>query len=47
MHMFISPETVHNQELRQCLSYFFPIFCYSSLANQRYMQKVRAVLMLR
>ncbi|KAI0941839.1 hypothetical protein AcV7_002413 [Taiwanofungus camphoratus] len=38
--VFISPETATNQELRQCLSYFFPVYCYSSAANQRRMQKV-------
>ncbi|KAH9921582.1 nuclear condensing complex subunit [Amylocystis lapponica] len=40
MLMFISPETATNQELRQCLSYFFPVYCYSSPANQRRMQKI-------
>ncbi|OBZ78081.1 Condensin complex subunit 3 [Grifola frondosa] len=38
--VFISPETASNQELRQCLSYFFPIYCYSSAANQRRMQQI-------
>ncbi|CAL1698734.1 unnamed protein product [Somion occarium] len=37
---YISPETADNLELRQCLSYFFPVYCYSSAANQRRMQKI-------
>ncbi|EPQ52389.1 chromosome condensation complex protein [Gloeophyllum trabeum ATCC 11539] len=37
---YVSPETAGNQELRQCLSYFFPVYCYSSPANQRRMQKI-------
>ncbi|GJE85117.1 condensin complex subunit 3 [Phanerochaete sordida] len=36
---YVSPGSVDNQELRQCLSYFFPVYCYSSAANQRRMQK--------
>ena len=39
--VFISPETAENQELRQCLSYFFPVYAYSSVANQRRMRNVR------
>ncbi|KAM6503308.1 Nuclear condensing complex subunit [Amanita muscaria] len=31
---YLSPDTVDNQELRQCLTFFFPRFCYSSAANQ-------------
>ncbi|OSD02561.1 hypothetical protein PYCCODRAFT_320509 [Trametes coccinea BRFM310] len=38
--VFISPETATNQELRQCLSYFFPVYSYSSAANQQRMRKV-------
>lgn len=38
--VYISPETAHNLELRQCLSYFFPVYCYSSTGNQRRMQQV-------
>ncbi|KAI0073109.1 ARM repeat-containing protein [Panus rudis PR-1116 ss-1] len=38
--VFMSPETAENQELRQCLSYFFPVYCYSSAANQQRMQKL-------
>ncbi|PCH39141.1 hypothetical protein WOLCODRAFT_110578 [Wolfiporia cocos MD-104 SS10] len=38
--VYISPETSSNQELRQCLSYFFPVYCYSSPVNQRRMQKI-------
>ncbi|KAL4248656.1 CND3 (condensin subunit 3) family protein [Abortiporus biennis] len=35
---YMSPQTVHNQELRQCLSYFFPVYSYSSGENQKRMQ---------
>ncbi|CCM04766.1 uncharacterized protein FIBRA_06956 [Fibroporia radiculosa] len=38
--VYISPETVGNHELRQCLSYFFPAYCYSSTQNQRRMQEI-------
>ncbi|KZT66150.1 hypothetical protein DAEQUDRAFT_730656 [Daedalea quercina L-15889] len=38
--MYISPETADNQELRQCLAYFFPVYCYSSTQNQRRMQQI-------
>jgi len=37
---YFSPDTVQNQPLRQCLSYFFPVYCYSSPLNQRAMQRV-------
>lgn len=37
---YLSPSTMDNQELRQCLSYFFPVYCYSSPANQRCMREV-------
>jgi len=36
----MSPYTAENQELRQCLSYFFPVYCYSSSTNQRRMQQI-------
>ncbi|KAI9431956.1 hypothetical protein H4582DRAFT_2062359 [Lactarius indigo] len=36
-----SPDTAENQELRQCLSYFFPAFSYSSPTHQRLMQETR------
>ncbi|TBU47907.1 nuclear condensing complex subunit [Dichomitus squalens] len=36
---YMSPETVGNHELRQCLSYFFPVYSYSSAENQRRMQR--------
>jgi condensin complex subunit 3 len=42
--MYISPTTVDNQELRQCLSYFFPVYSYSSPANQDRMQSVSLAL---
>ncbi|PWN53081.1 ARM repeat-containing protein [Violaceomyces palustris] len=38
--VYMSPETCENQELRQCLSYFLPVYCCSSVANQRRLQRV-------
>ena len=38
--IYLSPDTADNQELRQCLSYFFPAYSYSAPAHQRLMQKV-------
>ncbi|KAF9508646.1 hypothetical protein BS47DRAFT_1320578 [Hydnum rufescens UP504] len=38
--LFIDPGTAANQPLRQCLSYFFPVYCYSSPLNQRRMQRI-------
>ncbi|KAF9234461.1 nuclear condensing complex subunit [Melanogaster broomeanus] len=37
---YLSPDTVENQELRQRLSYFFLVYCYSSAANQRRMRQI-------
>ena len=37
--IYLSPDTADNQELRQCLSYFFPAYSYSTPAHQRLMQK--------
>ncbi|KAF8069093.1 nuclear condensing complex subunit [Lyophyllum atratum] len=37
---YVSPTTAANQELRQCLSYFFPVYCYSSPDNQQRMQSI-------
>lgn len=42
--IYFAPETAENHELRQCLSYFFPVYCYSSPANQKRMQEVRFLL---
>lgn len=33
--LYFSPETADNQPLRQCLTYFLPVYCYSSPINQR------------
>ncbi|KIJ59925.1 hypothetical protein HYDPIDRAFT_99639 [Hydnomerulius pinastri MD-312] len=41
---YLSPDTVDNQELRQCLSYFFPVYCYSSSINQLRMQQISVPL---
>lgn len=38
--VYMSPETSENQALRQCLSYFLPLYCYRSSANQRRLQRV-------
>jgi len=38
---YLSPDTAENQELRQCLAYFFPVYCYSSSVNQGRMRQVR------
>ncbi|KAH9029983.1 nuclear condensing complex subunit [Lactarius pseudohatsudake] len=38
--IYLSPDTAENQELRQCLSYFFPAFSYSSPTHQRLMQEI-------
>ncbi|KIK68659.1 hypothetical protein GYMLUDRAFT_68514 [Collybiopsis luxurians FD-317 M1] len=38
--MYISPSTTDNAELKQCLSYFFPVYCYSSRENQSRMQSI-------
>ncbi|KIM27959.1 hypothetical protein M408DRAFT_16414 [Serendipita vermifera MAFF 305830] len=32
--LYFLPDTAPNTSLRQCLSYFFPAFCYSSSTNQ-------------
>ncbi|CAD6966810.1 unnamed protein product [Tilletia controversa] len=38
--VYMSPETVENQQLRQCLSYFIPLYALSELTNQREMAKI-------
>ncbi|SCV72496.1 BQ2448_4033 [Microbotryum intermedium] len=38
--LYFASETIDNQELRQCLSYFFPVYAYSNPANQRRVSKV-------
>jgi len=38
--LYISPTTANNQELRQCLAYFFPVYSYSSPINQSRVQSV-------
>lgn len=38
--VYMSPETIGNQEMRQCLSYFLPVYCFSSSTNQRRLQRV-------
>ncbi|KAI5451535.1 chromosome condensation complex Condensin, subunit G [Naganishia albida] len=38
--LYLSPETSTNLPLRQCLSYFFPVYCYSSVVNQQRMRSI-------
>ncbi|TXT10982.1 hypothetical protein VHUM_01733 [Vanrija humicola] len=38
--LYFHPDTADNQPLRQCLSYFLPVYCYSSSDNQRRMLEV-------
>ncbi|KAF9648455.1 ARM repeat-containing protein [Thelephora ganbajun] len=38
--LYVTPETSDNLELRQCLSYFFPVYCYSNSENQRKMKEL-------
>ncbi|EGO03950.1 hypothetical protein SERLA73DRAFT_165497 [Serpula lacrymans var. lacrymans S7.3] len=40
MLIYLSPDTADNQELRQCLSYFFPVYSFSSSINQRRMKEI-------
>lgn len=37
---YMSPDTASNQPLRQCLSYFLPLFCSSHARHQRMIQHV-------
>lgn len=39
--LYFSPESADNQALRQCLTYFIPVYCYSSPDHQRRMLSVR------
>lgn len=38
--LYFASETADNPELRQCLSYFFPVYCYSNPENQRRLASV-------
>ncbi|KAL0097913.1 nuclear condensing complex subunit, partial [Phycomyces blakesleeanus] len=38
--LYFFPSTIDNITIQQCLSYFFPAFCYSSTVNQRMMAEV-------
>ncbi|XP_006463505.1 hypothetical protein AGABI2DRAFT_73577 [Agaricus bisporus var. bisporus H97] len=40
MFTYLSPETSGNQELRQCLTTFFGVYSYSSVANQKDMMGI-------
>ncbi|PFH49328.1 hypothetical protein AMATHDRAFT_147847 [Amanita thiersii Skay4041] len=37
---YLSPDTADNQQLRQCLTFFFPVYCYSSESNQQCMREI-------
>ncbi|ORY04342.1 hypothetical protein K493DRAFT_253568 [Basidiobolus meristosporus CBS 931.73] len=37
---YFHPKTADNQRLRQCLSYFLPVFCHSSHKNQQAMIRI-------
>ncbi|KAG6908746.1 hypothetical protein DXG01_003450 [Tephrocybe rancida] len=37
---YLSPVTADNQELRQCLTFFFQVFCYSSPINQETIRRI-------
>ncbi|GAA5857357.1 hypothetical protein JCM8547_002238 [Rhodosporidiobolus lusitaniae] len=47
--LYFASDTVDNHELRQCLSYFFPVYCYSNAGNQRRVANViiKALTVLR
>ncbi|RUS13234.1 nuclear condensing complex subunit, partial [Endogone sp. FLAS-F59071] len=38
--LYFDPDTADNLKLRQCLSYFLPMYCHSSQDNQVLMQKI-------
>lgn len=37
VQLYFSPDTADNQPLRQCLTYFLPVYCYTSSENQKRM----------
>ncbi|KAJ7485781.1 nuclear condensing complex subunit [Mycena latifolia] len=37
---YVSPHTAGNAELRQCLAYFFPVYCYAAPANRARMRSI-------
>ncbi|CAG8494900.1 11036_t:CDS:10 [Ambispora leptoticha] len=38
--LYFNSETIENLRLRQCLSYFLPVYCHSSHKNQKVMQQI-------
>ncbi|KAL1915094.1 uncharacterized protein VTP21DRAFT_7575 [Calcarisporiella thermophila] len=38
--LFYDPATISNLQLRQCLSYFLPVYCYSAAENQACLAQV-------
>ncbi|KAJ3056122.1 hypothetical protein HK097_008045 [Rhizophlyctis rosea] len=38
--LYFHPATKNMQRLRQCLSYFFPVYAHSSHKNQKYIQEI-------
>ena len=43
LYVYFSPEVADNQALRQCLSYFFPVFAFSSPHNQALLGEIALI----
>lgn len=43
LYVYFSPEVADNQPLRQCLSYFFPVFAFSSKRNQARLAEIALI----
>ncbi|TIB14601.1 hypothetical protein E3P89_00914 [Wallemia ichthyophaga] len=43
LYVYFSPEVGDNQALRQCLSYFFPVYAYSSAHNQTRLAEIALI----
>lgn len=46
MLLYFASETADIHELRQCLSYFIPVYCYSNPQNQRRVANVFPLVLL-
>nr|CAG8583277.1 9746_t:CDS:10 [Entrophospora candida] len=40
VYLYFGNKTIENIRLRQCLSYFFPVFCHSAYENLQLMQQI-------
>ncbi|CAG8582778.1 2255_t:CDS:10, partial [Paraglomus occultum] len=40
VYLYFDPNTASNNRLRQCLSYFLPVYCHSSSKNQKIMCEI-------